>query len=506
MLAILVLSAAASPPNVLLAISDDQSYPHCSAYGASQVSTPAFDRVAAAGVLFTNAVAASPGCAPSRAALLTGRHAWSLEQAGTHASSFPAKWRTYPDRLGDLGYHVGYTGKGWGPGKWNEKAVGARNENPAGPAFQKRKAESPASGISNRDYAGNFADFLDARPADAPFCFWYGGHEPHRAYQEDFGESLGKRPEDVAVPAYLPDTPAVRRDMLDYFAEVEHFDRHLGRMLDLLAERGELENTLVIVTADNGMPFPRAKANCYEDGLHVPLAVAWPAEVAGGRTVGDVVGFVDLTATACDAAGVPFEEVRGLHGTSLLPLLKSDADGLIDSTRVAFSHRERHSSSRWKNWTYPQRAVRSHRYLYVENLKPDRWPAGDPRKLDADGSPGPMHGAYHDIDACPTLSLLTDNADDPNLRRYLDLAVAKRPAVELFDVVEDPACLKNLALDPERHQDTLTKLAATLTRERIETDDPRAVGDGEVFETYPRYSAIRKFPPPDDGEQGTSVP
>ncbi|HTK75112.1 MAG TPA: sulfatase-like hydrolase/transferase, partial [Gemmataceae bacterium] len=141
------LTGAAEPkrPNVLLVVADDQSFPHTSAAGYKAVRTPAFDRVAREGVLFANGCAASPGCSPSRAALLTGRHPWMLEQAGTHASEFPAKYAAYPDLLEKAGYHVGFTGKGWGPGDWK---VSGRDRNPAGPAYQTRKLVPPYSGIS----------------------------------------------------------------------------------------------------------------------------------------------------------------------------------------------------------------------------------------------------------------------------------------------------------------------------------------------------------------------
>ena len=447
MLSTLVVAAvlAADQPNILLAIADDASAPHMSAYGTAEVSTPAFDRVAADGVLFNNCVPASPGCAPSRAALLTGRHAWSLEQAGTHASSFPSKWSTYPDRLAAAGYHVGYTGKGWGPGKWNVAEVGARDVSPAGPSYSKLKTKPPAKSISNNDYAGNFEQFLDAKDGGEPFCFWYGATEPHRAYEDGYGKRIGKKTENVEVPAYLPDNETVRSDFLDYFAEIEYFDLHLSRMLKLLEDRGELENTLIIVTADNGMPFPRAKANCYEDGIHVPLAIMWGAEVPKGRVIDDVVGFVDLTATIDEVAGVAGSIEQEQHGSSLLSLLKSDSQGLVDRDRVAYSHRERHSSSRYENWTYPMRAIRSQEWLLVVNDRSDRWPAGDPQKFDQPGQLGPMHGGYHDIDACPSLTVLVDGHDDPDVRPFLELSVAKRPAIEFFHVKDDPACLKNLA-------------------------------------------------------------
>ena len=170
---------------------------------------------------------------------------------------------------------------------------------------------------------------------------------------------------------------------------------------------------------------------------------------------------------------------------------------MLDSKRVAYSARERHSSSRYNNWTYPQRALRTAQFLYIRNFKPDRWPAGDPRILKDDGSLGPMHGAYHDIDASPTLALLAANSDDPVLGKFLQLAVGKRPTEELFDITKDPGCLKNLATDP-----TFAKVKKRLSKQLMDylkqTGDPRVVGNGDIWETYPRYSHIRKFPPPDE--------
>jgi uncharacterized sulfatase len=485
--------AAEKRPNILIAISDDQSFAYTSFAGFEAVHTPAFDRVAKEGVYFRNAFAASPGCSPSRAALLTGRHTWQIEEAGTHASSFPAKYEVFPDLLEREGYWVGFTGKGWGPGNWK---ISGRDRNPAGPEFRGRTAEPPLKGASKNDYAANFADFLKERPAGKPFCFWYGGQEPHRGFEEGSGLKAGRKPEDVVVPPFLPDTPEVRSDILDYCLEIEWFDTHLGRMLTALEDAGELDNTIIIVTSDNGMSFPRAKANCYEYGIHVPLAIRWGAKVPGGRTVDNAVGFVDLTATILEAGGARPPEEFPPSGRSLLPLLLSDSKGVGEATpSAAWSARERHSSSRYHNWTYPQRALRTGQFLYIRNFKPDRWPAGDPRLLQKDGSPGPMHGAYCDIDGCPTLDLLTKGHDDPLLGKFLQLAVAKRPAEELFDIVKDPACLNNLAGDPAFER-ARKELADRLMNYLKETADPRAVGDGDIWESYPRYSPIRQFPPP----------
>lgn len=496
-----ICSSACSPkenvqqrPNILFAISDDQSYPHTSAYGYEAVSTPNFDRIASEGVLFTNAFSAAPGCSPSRASILTGRHIWQIENAGTHASEFPLKYVCYTDLLEDAGYHVGYTAKGWGPGKWD---VSGRTRNPAGEEYSKIIDEDVPKFIRNTDYAVNFEAFLSDREDGQPFCFWYGASEPHRRYQTGIGVENGIDLDKIVVPSFLPDVPEVRSDIADYLYEIQHFDTHLGRMIKKLEELGELENTLIVVTSDNGMPFPRAKANMYEYGFHMPFAVRWGDEVKGGREVHDLVSLTDLAPSFLEAAAVthPSEETGQypMIGKSIMNILKSDASGLVDDARKAiFSGRERHSSSRWNNLTYPQRAIRTQDYLYIKNFKPERWPAGAPEKFEKDGSLSP---GYHDIDQF-TERYTYINREDPEIKKYFDLAVAKRPAEELFDIRKDPGCLINLAED-ELFRSVLMEHRNQLEKRLKETEDPRATGNGDIWEEYIRYSGIRKFPEPD---------
>jgi uncharacterized sulfatase len=482
LLAAFPAEAAEGPPNILLAIADDWSWPHAGAYGCKFVQTPAFDRVAKEGVLFTRAFCASPGCSPSRAALLTGRPTWQLEHAGTHASSFSKDLAVYPDVLEAAGYHVGLTGKGWGPGNFK---AGGRERNPAGPAYSQKTLTPPYKGVSANDYASNFKEFLAKRPKGRPFCFWYGASEPHRAYDKGAGLKAGKKPEDAEVPPFLPDTPEVRADLLDYAVEIEWFDRHLGEMLRTLDEAGEAGNTIVVVIGDNGMPFPRAKANCYEYGTHLPLAVRWPVRAKGGRTVEDLVSYIDLAPTFYEAAGV--KAPPAVVGKSLMNLLTSDKQGHIDPARDrVFTARERHSSARVGNLGYPIRAMRTADYLYVRNFAPDRWPAGDPRGVGGDAF------GYYDIDGSPTKTFLFQRREAKEVGRFFELAVAKRPAEELYDARKDPGNLVNLAERPE-HADTLKRLRGELERYLKETKDPRALGKGEVWESYPRYSPIRKF-------------
>lgn len=486
--------AASDRPNILIAISDDQSFAHTSFAGYRGVSTPHFDRVAREGVYFVNAMAASPGCSPSRAALLTGRHTWQIEQAGTHASSFPGKYRTFMEQLQEAGYVAGFTGKGWGPGNYE---LGGRTQNPAGPEFGARQAEPGTEKMSRTDYAANFADFMAQRAGDQPFVFWYGAKEPHRVYAPGSGLARGKKLSDTPPPSFLPDVAEIRSDMADYCVEIEWFDEHLGRILAQLEAAGELENTLIIVTSDNGMPFPRAKANTYEYGVHVPLAIRWGNRIPRGRTVEDVVGFVDLSATLLDVAGItpPGGELAP-SGKSLLNKLTSTQAGLIDAQAVAYSARERHSSSRYANLTYPQRALRTHQYLYIRNFRPERWPAGDPVVLDANGEPAGPTSGYKDIDASPSLDVLLSGRNDADLGVFFDLAVGKRPAEELYDIINDPGCLHNLGED-EEYDRIRVSLRTQLQHTLRTTGDPRVLDGGDIWETYPRYSPMRQFPAPE---------
>ena len=263
---------AAARPNILFCISDDQSWAHTGANGDPVVSTPAFDRVAAEGLRFVNSFCDAPTCGPSRSAILTGQPIWRLEEAANIWSTLPAKFATYTDELRKAGYKIGTTGKSWGPGRLEP---GGRTENPAGPAYMERTREPPFRGIRNTDYAGNFEDFLSEVDWKESFCFWLGTSEPHRFYQDGAGLKTGKDLSEIVVPAIFPDNGIVRSDIADYLVEVEHFDTMVARAIGLLEARDELDNTIIVVTSDHGMPFPRGKATVYDDGARVPLAIRW---------------------------------------------------------------------------------------------------------------------------------------------------------------------------------------------------------------------------------------
>ena len=462
-------------PNMLFAIADDWGYGHASAYGSKFVRTPAFDRVAREGMLFTRAFTPNAKCAPSRAILLTGRNSWQLEEAANHIPYFPAKFKTWVEALGENGYFTGMTAKGWGPGVAND--VGGKPRQMAGRPFNRQTLQSPASGIGANDYAANFEDFLNAAPKDQPWSFWYGALEPHRAYEYGSGVAKGgKSLDDVnRVPAFWPDNEMVRNDMLDYAFEVEHFDRHLGQMLDALDRRGLLENTIVIVTSDHGMPFPRAKGQAYEASYHVPLAVMWKRRInATGRTVDDYVSFADFAPTLVELAGLKWAQtgMQPAAGRSLTDILFSNKSGRIDRARDhVLVGKERHDVGRPNDAGYPIRGIHKNDLLYLRNYEVTRWPAGNPET------------GYLNCDGGATKTAILQARREGKEKRHWQMAFGKRPAEELYDVSKDPDCIINLANDP-KHRAVMQNLRRQMERELKAQGDPRMFGKGYLFDQY----------------------
>jgi N-sulfoglucosamine sulfohydrolase len=456
-------------PNILFLIADDWGWNHAGVSGCKWVKTPTFDRIAREGVLFRNAFTSNPKCSPSRATILTGRNSWQLEDACCHYGRFSAKYAVYPDLLAEAGYHVGCTGKGWAPGDWKS---GGFHHNPAGPEFNRRTFRPTLKCVGTGDLARNLEDFLKQRRPGQPFCFWIGSNEPHRPYECDSGIRAGKRIEEVAVPTYLPDTDVVRRDLLDYGMEVEWMDKQFGRALAVLEAAGELDRTLVIMTSDHGMPFPRVKGQIFEDGFHVPLAMRWPGHIAAGRVVDDFVNFRDLAPTFLELAGLkPHPQ---MSGQSLAGLLASPKSGRVDATRdVMLIGKERHDLGRPHDWGYPVRAIRTPEFLFVHNFEPERWPACNPET------------GLGNCDDGPTKSLLMTWQD-----RFYDLSFGKRTELELYRVSDDPECLRNLAADP-RFAATVRALRARMENLLRQEQDPRTLGNGAVFDTYP-YTGPRE--------------
>jgi len=458
-------------PNILFAIADDWGWPHAGAYGDPVVLTPAFDRVANEGILFNHAYISSPSCTPSRNAVLTGQYHWRLGPGANLWSTLDPSTPVYPLLLENAGYKIGYYRKSWGPGKLDDW-----ERHPAGKNYTE----------------GGFEQFLSDRPDNTPFCFWLGAWDPHRPYDEESGALSGMDLDRIRLFECFPDDPVVRSDVADYYYEVQRFDTLVANAIRILEEIGELENTIIVVTGDHGMPFPRCKSNNYDSGARVPLAIRWGSHIKKtGRVLDDFVSFTDLAPTFLELAGVEIPQV--MTGKSLVNLLESAESGFVDTGNRSFvlHGKERHVPGQEEHMGgFPCRAIRNHDFLYIRNFKPDRWPSGTPNYLKA-AIPNCWLG---DCDNGPTKTYMVNNKElDEHHRQLWELSFGKRPAEELYDCKKDPEQLVNVADDPE-YAEIREKLAGQLMEQLKITEDPRVIGGGDEFDSHPYYGHGPRHP------------
>lgn len=448
-------------PNFLFIISDDQSWEHTSFAGYPYVSTPNFDKIARQGIYFENAYAAAPSCTASRSSVLTGQYPWRLKSAAVIGGEWPDDIQTYPQILKQHGYHVGYTGKGWGPGRVNDAS-----NSPDGQSyyFEVRREhfwQLPAA----HPQAASLAMFLQQKPKDQPFAFWVGIREPHRPFEAGDTSRFKDAKNRNFIPAFLPDTPRIREELAGYLEQIEQYDKILGQIMDQLRDYDADENTIIIVTSDNGMPFGRAKTQNYQYGVHVPMAAYWDGITLGGKQVEDMVSLNDIAPTFLEAAEIPASEE--MNGKSLLDIFYSNRSGQIDAGRNSvLTMTERHSiTARPGALGYPTRALYTQEYALIKNYFPERWPAGDTH-IEAE--------SY----------LLVDNTTGQLLEPFFSYATAKRPAMELYSLHNDPYQLHNLAHE-EQQREVLDSMQRQLENSLITTGDPLQTTGKDIFSTYP---------------------
>ncbi len=507
----------APQPNILFCFADDRGR-YASIYSTLEkhpslnhvVKTPNIDRIAREGVLFRRAFVNAPSCTPCRSALLSGRYFFNT---GRGAILQTAEWDpaipSYPHLLRDAGYHIGETYKVWSPGSpvdapfgagkyAYEKAGGLPND------FSENVTKMMGEGQSlnaARDkifdqVRGNFDAFLADRKPGQPWHYWFGPTTTHRRWIKGSGKKLwGIEPDALKgrLPPFLPDVPEVREDLADYLGEVQAWDAYVGLLLKKLEATGDLENTLIVVSGDHGMPgVTNGKCNLYDFGTGVALAVRLPKGmgVRRGRVVDDLISLPDLAPTFLEAAGVALPE--GMNARSFLNVLRSDKNGEVDASRSwVISGRERHVAfANENNLPYPQRALRTQEYLYVRNFVPERWPLGFPFRVTATEAPSQdelennTYVAFADMDASPTKAWLVLHRNDVQWKRFYEIAFAKRPGEELYDLVKDPYQIRNVAADPAYEKDR-KKLAAQLMKILTNAGDPRVSGGGRTFEQPP---------------------
>ncbi len=386
--------------------------------------------------------------------------------------NFPAEFKTYIEALGENGYYVGHTAKGWGPG--NPGMVDSKRRELTGKAWNNARTTPPTTGMNKIDYAANFDEFFEQRPEGQPFCFWYGSTETHRAYEYASSLEAGRELSEIdEVPAFFPDNDIVRIDMLDYGLEIEYFDSHIQRILETLEENGELENTLIVVTSPHGMPFPRAKTDAYDYSNHVFLAIMWKEGIKKpGRKVEDYVSFIDLAPTFLDVAGVDWEQsgMQPTPGKSLNSVFKKPNMNESFSDHVLIG-KEKHGVGRPNDYGYPIRGIVRNDWLYIINYRNDLWPVGNPQ------------AGYADIGGSPTKTEVLKSRHNPDTKYLWDLSFGKRAGQELYNLKEDPYCIHNLAGE-DAYSETIAELKLTMENELKEQNDPRMFGNGEVFQNY----------------------
>lgn len=404
-------------PNILFLISDDHTYKDLGCYGNRVIRTPNLDRLASEGMRFNNCYVASPQCSPNRSAILTGCTPHTTATSRLH-TPMPEWEPTFLEPLKERGYFVG--------------------------AY--RKVHQGAEFDKRWNFYGNrsmpFEKFFDARPADRPFFLHVGFTDPHRPYRPG-AFSPPHNPKHVEVPPFLPDTPEVREDLAHYYDAIARMDSECGQILEILKRRNLLENTIIFFTADNGMPFPRAKGTNYDAGIRVPLIVWAPGRIQGGSVRQELISHVDLAPTWLEIAGI--EKPRKMQGRSFLPLLEG---------RPCQPRTEVFSERNWHDNFDPIRSVRTSRYKLIFNAAPHF----------------PYRPAWDLADSPSWKSILRLSTQGGLNADQLQMMNPSRPLLELYDLEEDPDEFYNLVTSP-RHREILLTLQHKLSQWMHETYD-----------------------------------
>ncbi|MDR8392410.1 sulfatase [Aliifodinibius sp. S!AR15-10] len=420
---------AQEQPNIVFYITDDQSQRDAGIYGAEVVETPNMDRLAARGMTFNRAFIASPACAPSRAALLTG-----LMPARNGAEAN----HTYPDpdipllteKLQENGYEVIAFGK---------VAHGPMNEKSNFDYYE----PVPKRG----DLSGKVEEYLEENPSDSPRLILVGDHRPHVLWTE----KMEYDPENVDLPDYFIDTGETREHRARYYTDISGMDRELGEVMDLAQDRFG-DNLLFLFSSDHGGQWPFAKWNLYEAGIKVPVIAAWPGHIEEGSRTNAMVSWIDIFPTLLDLTGgsIPGD----LDGRSFAPVLKGETDSHRD--HIFTTH-----SGDGKFNVYPIRSVRTDRYKYILNLLPDHYHSNHSDINRYDGAGEYWHSWEKAAKENPEAEAIYN--------KYFE-----RPKEEFYDLQEDPTEQNNL-IDSGQHQEIISDLRERLQQWMEEQGDRKLI-------------------------------
>ena len=432
-------------PNVVLIIADDMAWDDCGAYGNPKVRTPNIDRLAREGMRFDRAFVTASSCSPSRSSIITGRYPHNTGAEELHWP-LPPEQVTFVEKLKASGYWTAAAGK-WHLGNAVKDRFNVLRE--AGSAgFQlavgkdAKARMTPQGSGAVQSGCDQWLPVLRDRPPDRPFFLWLASLDPHRDYQPAT-ISEPHRPENVTVPAYLPDVPEVRKDLAMYYDEISRLDEHVGEVLEELERQGVAGDTLVLFLSDNGRPFPRCKTSLYDSGIKTPMIIRWPGHVRPGSHCGGLVSTIDIAPTVLQVAGIA--PGRGFQGMDLSPMLK---DPKVKVREIVFAERN------WHDYAAHGRAARSERFKYIKNS-------------DCEMPPTPPADAVRS----PSFQAMRRLRDEGRLTpAQRSCFVRPRPAEELYDVDADPDELVNLASDP-KYAEVLTAMRRSLLEWARGTND-----------------------------------
>ncbi|WP_245576604.1 sulfatase family protein [Flexithrix dorotheae] len=441
----------AQQPNFVIIIGDDISWNDYGCYGNTAIRTPEVDQLASGGIAFTNTFLTASSCSPSRCSIMSGRYPHNTGAAELH-TPLPEGMPTIAGELKKGGYYTAAAGK-WHMGE-NIKPDFDRIEGPG-----------------NSGGEGTWLPVLQERPKDKPFFMWLASLDAHRIWHaDDWGEP--HKPENVIVPGYLADTPETRQDLASYYNEVSRMDFYVGEVKKELEKQGVLDNTIIIVMADNGMPFPRSKTRVYDSGMKTPFVVFWPKGISPkGVKSNSLISVIDIAPTFVELAGLKSPD--SFQGKSFAEVLKKPDK---EFRRFVFSEHN------WHDYESHERMVRSKDFLYVLNSRP-QFPNGGP----ADSKSSPAQHALNDLRDKGLLS-----------PAQADVFITPRPFEELFDVNRDPNQFNNIA-SLEEYQEVLKDYRFILNEWRVLTKD-NTPGEltkdgfdretGRLLENVPKFNEV----------------
>jgi N-sulfoglucosamine sulfohydrolase len=429
-------------PSVIIFIADDVSWDDFGCYGNKQVQTPNIDRLAGNGLKFTQVYLTASSCSPSRNSIMTGRYPHNTGAAELHTQP-PLSMLSFPELLRKNNYYTAMSGK-FHMGDYANRG------------FDEMITDLNLVGDGGEEM---WVSQVKNRPKDKPFFMWFAAYDAHRVWGPNVFSGT-HHPDEITPPDYLANGAETRSDLAQYYDEIKRFDHYVGEVVRELEDQGVLDNTLIIIMADNGRPFPHSKTRLNDRGMKTPFVVHWPAGIPRNGSCHSLISAVDIAPTILSLADCPVPEQFQGHNFS----------GLFQNPEMRFRN-YLFAEHNWHDYEAYGRMVRNDSFMYILNERP-QFPQSGP--ADAVGSPSYME--------------LTEQKEQGKLSAIqADVFVTPRPHEELYDCKADPGQYLNVASLPQ-YQEVLSTLRKVLTEWMHQTGDN--IPDNLTNDWYLRESGL----------------